>query len=217
MTALFPDRRQAGRMLADMLEPLGLHEPVVLALPRGGVPLGLEIARRLRAPMDLLFVRKIGAPGHQEYGIGALVDGASPKIVIDRDAAQATGASTAYIQQQVARELGEIERRRSAYQTGAPVDLRGKTIIVVDDGIATGGTVRAALSALEQSGAAQVVLAVPVAARDVLASLRALCDRVVCLATPVPFIAVGAHYGNFAQVTDAEVVEDLLAAHAAIG
>lgn len=217
MNEKFSDRRQAGRLLADALEPLPLHDPVVLALPRGGVPLGLEIARRLQAPLDVLFVRKIGAPGHEEYGIGALVDGASPQIVIDQHAAELTGATTAYIQHTVARELAEIERRRGLYRTGPPAELRGKSIIVVDDGIATGGTVRAALRALDQSGAAQVVLAVPLAPRDVLPSLRAVCDEVVCLRTPDPFVAVGAHYREFTQVTDREVVEALAEAREAIG
>lgn len=212
MTPPFTDRQAAGRMLADALAPLGLADPVVLALPRGGVPLGLEIARRLHAPMDVLFVRKIGAPGREEYGIGALVDGDAPQIVIDRHAAQSTGASTEYVQHTVARELAEIERRRGLYRTGPPAPLRGRTAIVVDDGIATGGTVRAALRALAQSGAARVVLAVPVAPRDVLPGLRELCDQVVCLAAPEPFHAVGAHYRDFTQVTDAEVVAALAAA-----
>lgn len=217
MTILFADRRQAGVLLADALARLGLHDPVVLALPRGGVPLGLEIATRLRAPLDMLFVRKIGAPGHAEYGIGALVDGSAPQIVIDRHAAELTGASTGYIQHEVARELAEIERRRALYRTGPPAALRGRSVIVVDDGIATGGTARAALRALDQSGATQVVFAVPVAPREVLPSLQALCDQVVCLATPTPFQAVGAHYRDFAQVGDDEVVEALAAARAASG
>src|SRR5690606_4289289 len=146
-----------------------------------------EIATAFAAPLDVLFVRKIGAPGHEEYGIGALVDGSSPQIVIDRNAARQTGASTAYIEDQIARQLAEIARRRSLYRTGPPADLRGRTVILVDDGIATGSTVCAALEALAQSSAARVILAVPVAPPDVLAALRERCDRVVCLATPVPF------------------------------
>lgn len=212
MTRVFTDRRQAGRMLAEALVPLGLNNVVVLALPRGGVPVGLEIARRLQAPMDVLFVRKIGAPGHPEYGIGALVDGASPKIVVDRRAAQMLGASTEYFQREIARELAEIERRRGLYRTGPPAELRDRTVIVADDGIATGGTIRAALQALTEAGAGQVILAVPVAPRDSIESLRGLCDRVVCLETPDPFYAVGAHYVDFTQTTDEEVVEALAAA-----
>ena len=216
MTRIFTDRREAGRALAEALEPLRLADPIVLALPRGGVPVGYEIAKALGAPMDVLFVRKIGAPGHEEYGIGALVDGSSPQIVIDRVAAQQVGASTEYIQRQVARQLAEIERRRGLYRTGPAPELRGRIVIVADDGIATGGTVRAALQALAQSAAARVVLAVPVAPREILPALRELCDDVVCLAAPVPFLAVGAHYLDFGQTTDEEVIELLAAAKAPV-
>ncbi len=215
MSALFADRRDAGRKLAIALERLDLAEPLVLALPRGGVPVGYEVARALGAPMDVLFVRKIGAPGHEEYGIGALVDGSAPEIVIDRNAALQAGATTEYVQQQITRELAEIERRRGLYRTGPAADLRGRTVIVVDDGIATGGTVRAALQALARSPAVRVMLAVPVAPAEVLPALNVLCDGVVCLATPQPFFAVGAHYADFTQTTDEEVVALLAAAKAA--
>lgn len=214
MSRTFSDRREAGRLLARALEPLALSDPLILALPRGGVPVAFEIAKQLRAPMDVLFVRKIGAPGHEEYGIGALVDGASPQIVIDQRAAERVGASNDYIQRQVARQLVEIERRRGLYRTGPAVELSNRTVIVVDDGIATGGTVRAALQALSRSGAAQVILAVPVAPVEVLASLRAVCDRVICLETPDPFHAVGAHYADFTQTTDQEVIQTMEAARA---
>ncbi|HTN14306.1 MAG TPA: phosphoribosyltransferase [Sphingomonadaceae bacterium] len=203
----FADRREAGRMLADAIEPLGLADPVILALPRGGVPLGYEVARRLRAPLDILLVRKIGAPGHEEYGIGALVDGASPQIVIDEKTASLTGADAAYIERECARQLAEIERRRAAYRTGDPIPLAGRNIVVVDDGIATGGTVKAALKALAKVGAASVTLAVPVAPRSALWQLEPLCGKVVCLSMPEPFYAVGAHYRDFTQTEDAEVVE----------
>ncbi len=205
--AYFTNRREAGRLLADALEPLAIDHPVVLALPRGGVPLGFEIARRLNAPLDILMVRKIGAPGHKEYGIGALVDGASPQIVIDEDAARLVGADKAYIDGEVASELAEIERRRKFYRTGPAIALGGRNIILVDDGIATGGTVKAALQALAQSKVRSIVLAVPVAPASALKELSQLCTRIVCLATPEPFHAVGAHYANFGQTEDAEVVE----------
>lgn len=210
----FANRREAGRMLAEAIEPLGLADPVILALPRGGVPLGYEIARRLHAPLDILLVRKIGAPGHEEYGIGALVDGASPQIVIDEKAASLTGADAAYIERECARQLAEIERRRAAYRTGDPIPLAGRNIVVVDDGIATGGTVKAALKALAKVGAASVTLAVPVAPRSALWQLEPLCGKVVCLAMPEPFYAVGAHYRDFAQTEDAEVIELLASARA---
>lgn len=202
----FADRREAGQLLAREVELLGFEDPVVLALPRGGVPVGFEVARALGAPLDVLMVRKIGAPGHEEYGIGALVDGASPQVVIDEAAARMVGADRDYIDMQIARQLAEIERRRALYRAGPPIPLRGHTAIVVDDGIATGGTVRAALRALAKAGPDQIVLAVPLAPADVLPELEKLCDRVICLATPYPFLAVGMHYRDFGQTEDEEVI-----------
>lgn len=202
----FANREEAGKQLADAVAALGLSNPVVLALPRGGVPVAFEVAKALGAPLDVLLVRKIGAPGHEEYGIGALVDGDSPQIVIDEDIARMVGADQAYIDRQVESQLAEIERRRSAYRTGPPVPLEGRTVVVVDDGIATGGTVRAALKALAKSEAGKIVLAVPVAPADVLPEMNSLCDEVVCLATPEPFYAVGAHYRDFTQNRDEEVI-----------
>lgn len=210
----FPDRRNAGRQLAAAVAKLELKDAVVLALPRGGVPVGYEVAKQMGVPLDILLVRKIGAPGHEEYGIGALVDGASPQVVIDEQAARMVGASREYIERKVADELAEIERRRVAYRTGPPEALKGRTVVVVDDGIATGGTVKAALKGVAQSGAARVVLAVPVAPADTLRELGLLCDDVVCLLTPEPFYAVGAHYGNFTQTEDTEVVSLLAEARA---
>lgn len=205
-TANFADRREAGRALVRALSNRQFIDPVVLALPRGGVPVGYEVARALGAPLDILLVRKIGAPSHEEYGIGALVDGDSPQIVIDHEMAKAVGADDAYIEGEVKRQLVEIERRRVAYRTGSPPVLTGRTVIVVDDGIATGNTVQAALEALAKVDAAKVILAVPVAPADTLSRLRGFCDELVCLATPYPFSAVGAHYGDFTQTTDAEVI-----------
>ncbi|MDD3797597.1 MAG: phosphoribosyltransferase family protein [Novosphingobium sp.] len=203
----FANRAEAGKHLAKAVEALGLHDPVVLALPRGGVPVAFEVAKALGAPLDVLLVRKIGAPGHEEYGIGAVVDGDNPQLVIDEGAARMVGADQAYIDGEVARQLEEIERRRAIYRPGPAIPLKGRTVLVVDDGIATGGTVRAALKALAAAGAGKVVLAVPVAPADVLPEMRELCDDVVCLASPEPFYAVGAQYSDFTQTEDEEVVK----------
>ncbi|KLI65304.1 phosphoribosyltransferase [Aurantiacibacter marinus] len=213
----FANRREAGRMLAQEILKLNLMNAVVLALPRGGVPLGYEVAKALGAPLDVLFVRKIGAPGHEEYGIGALVDGVSPQVFIDRDIARMVGADEEYIAREVERQLAEIERRRRLYRPGPPVELRGRTAVVVDDGIATGGTARAALQALAKSGVKAIVLAVAVAPASTLRELSPLCDRLVCLLSPEPFNAVGAHYTDFAQTGDDEVVRLLNAANSAPG
>lgn len=202
----FADRRDAGRALVEAVKVLDLPDPVVLALPRGGVPVGFEVAKALAAPLDVLLVRKIGAPGHAEYGIGAVVDGAAPQVVIDKAAARAVGANQAYIDFETVRQLAEIERRRAAYRAGSPVSLSGRTAIVVDDGVATGGTARAALKALAKAGPARIVLAVPVAPAGVLAELRRLCDRCLCLYSPDPFYAVGMHYRDFTQTGDEEVI-----------
>lgn len=199
------DRRDAGRRLADAAARLALRDPVVLALPRGGVPVAYPIARRLEAPLDILIVRKIGAPGHEEYGIGAVAEGESPQIVLDEQAARESGADGAYLANAISRELAEIARRRDAYHIGAPVPLGGRDILLVDDGIATGGSVRVALGVLASAGARSITLAVPVAPGAVLAALAPLCDRILCLATPEPFLAVGAHYRDFGQTGDEEV------------
>lgn len=213
--SLFIDRRDAGERLAEAVKALSLVDPVVLALPRGGVPVGFEVAKALNCPLDILIVRKIGAPGHEEYGIGALVDGAAPQVVIDELAARMVGADQDYIDRAIRHELVEIERRRSAYRTGPPSALKGRSVIVVDDGIATGGTIRAALKALAKAEAGAIILAVPLAPRDVLTALRPLCDQIVCLSTPEPFHAVGVHYRDFTQTQDAEVVALLEEARAA--
>lgn len=205
-TDYFSDRRDAGRQLAEAVAQLGLDDPVVLGLPRGGVPVAFEVAKRLSAPLDILLVRKIGAPGHEEYGIGALVDGKSPQIVIDEATARLVGATPEYIEREVARQLAELERRREAYSTAEPVAIAGRTVVVVDDGIATGGTVKAALQGLRKSGARKIVLAVPVAPRSAVSELTGLCDQLVCLSTPEPFYAVGAHYADFGQTEDEEVI-----------
>jgi putative phosphoribosyl transferase len=202
---IFADRVEAGRRLAERLREMELDQPVVLALPRGGVPVGFEIAKALEAPLDVLLVRKIGAPGHEEFALGAVVEAAEPIVVQNADVPPRFAT---YIRDAALREAHEIERRRQAYRGGrslAPV--AGRTAIVVDDGIATGATFRAALEAMQQMDAGRVVAAIPLAPEESLPSVEALADDVICLATPEPFYAVGLHYGDFSQTTDEEVVQ----------
>jgi putative phosphoribosyl transferase len=202
----FRDRADAGRQLVPHLMPYAEQRPVVLALPRGGVPVAFEVARALRAPLDLIFVRKIGAPSHAEFGLGAVVDGAHPQVVLNEEALGHVAVPPGYIEAQTQRQLKEIERRREHYLAGRrPVDVERRVAIVVDDGIATGGTVRAALKGLSRARLARLVLAVPVAPRDTLARLAAEADEVVCLMVLESFYAVGEHYDDFRQTSDREV------------
>jgi putative phosphoribosyl transferase len=208
MSRVFADRLEAGRALAARLAVRPWAGPqAVLALPRGGVPVAAEVARVLKAPLGLLMVRKIGAPWQPELAVAAVVDGASPEIVYDEQTCAMTGVDRAYVERRATEELQEIERRRRVYLGGRPtLPVAGATVFVVDDGIATGTTVRAALKALRRQHPARVVLAVPVAPADTLAVLRGEADEVVCLEQPSPFHAVGLHYRDFHQVSDDEVV-----------
>lgn len=201
---MFTDRAEAGRKLADELDRIAPDDPVVLALPRGGVPVAVPVAKRLGAPLDLLMVRKIGVPGHEELAVGAVAEGAEPVFNPDVLASIRRGATD--FAEAVAAKRAEIAERRRLYLGGrAQVPLKGKTAIMVDDGIATGATMRAAIGAARAAGAARVILAVPVASAEALAELSAVADETVCLDVPSPFYAVGAHYRHFAQVGDDEV------------
>lgn len=210
MSPRFKDRIEAGRALAERLGKLDPDKTVIFALPRGGVPVAAEIAHPSGVPLDLLLVQKIGAPGHEELAIGAVVDGTQPEIVVNKDVATQFGLTEAEVHNMSGEGLKEIERRRKVYLNNrAPLSVKGKTAIVVDDGIATGATVKAALKALKKRSPARVILAVPVAPAAVLAELRADTDEIICLETPFPFYAVGAHYQDFPQVNDKVVINVL--------
>lgn len=203
---IFEDREDAGKRLGHVLAGLKLERPLVLGLPRGGVPVAYEVARMLDAELDVLFVRKLGAPGHEELGIGAVIDGADPQIVLNEGIVREMRPSPDYIKAEVARQLLEIGRRRSAYVgTRKPVPVQHRTVVLVDDGIATGGTVSAALLGLKKAHARKIVLAVPVAPAETLQALSKDCDEIICLLSPQPFYAVGAYYSDFSQTPDEEV------------
>lgn len=210
---MFADRAEAGELLADALERLGLSDPLVLALPRGGVPVALPVARRLAAPLDLALVRKIGLPGQPELAAGAVMSGPEgDTIVFNDDVLAAAGHSPADFIRTIERLTAENAARRLRYLGHrAPEPVAGRWLVVVDDGIATGATVRAALQGLRRQNPAGIVLAVPVAPAETLERLCPLVDRLICLAVPRPFHAVGQHYLRFEQVSDAAVAEAMAA------
>lgn len=204
---MYQDRREAGRRLAERLLHLKESRPVVLALPRGGVPVGLEVAAALNAPLDLLLVRKIGVPWQPELAVGAVVDGQQPETFVNREVLESLNIPESYVAEEGARQLAEIERRRRLYLGGRRrIDARGRTAVVVDDGIATGATVRVALRAVRRAEPTRLVLAIPVAPASTIAALRPEVDEIVCPLTPEDFGALSLHYVNFDQVSDAEVI-----------
>jgi putative phosphoribosyl transferase len=206
----FRDREEAGRRLAEALAKYKTANPIVLALLRGGAPVAAEIARALGAPLDVVLVRKIGVPLQPELAMGAVVNGANPLTVRNEKVIRAAGVSEAEFAAIRDRELAEIHRRRLRHLAGRPsADLAGKTVIVVDDGVATGATTRAALRAVRQRNPVKLILATPVAAGDALRALRSEADAIVCLEQPKRFGAIGAYYQDFHQISDAEVSEIL--------
>ena len=212
---IFSDRAEAGDVLADALLEFAGTDPVVLAIPRGGVVVGRAVADALGAPLDVVVPRKIGAPGNPELGLGAVAPGVR---VLDDRLVRALHVTPEYLEREIAAQEREIERRERAYREGRPpVDVRGKVAIVVDDGIATGGTAAAALRWARERGASKVVLAVPVAPVQSIAKLREDADRIVVLATPEPFLAVGEWYRTFNQTSDDEVVRLLARARGSRG
>jgi len=211
----FIDRIDAGRRLAKALASYKTQNPIVLALPRGGVPVAAEIAASLNAPLDLILVRKIGVPFQPELAMGAVVDGAAPLTVRNEEVITLAGISEQDFSAARDQELAEIERRRKAYLGDRPhPELAGRTVIVVDDGIATGATTRAALQAMRLRKPSKLVLAVPVAPTDTLRKLRAEADDVVCLEDYEDFGAIGYFYSDFRQLSDADVI-NLLKLHPA--
>lgn len=207
---MFRNRQQAGRRLAEELAQLKLVDAVVLALPRGGVPVAAEIAHALEAPLDLVIVRKVGAPGNPELAVAAIVDGEPPDVVLNREMVEAYGLDDSDLRALIALELPELERRRLAYRgVRQPVPTADKTVVLVDDGAATGTTMKAAIRALKRRSPREIVVALPVAPPDVVADLAQEADRVVCLSQPARFHALGYHYHDFPQLSDDEVLRSL--------
>jgi putative phosphoribosyl transferase len=206
----FRDRREAGRLLAAQLaEYANRPEVLVLALPRGGVPVGFEVARALEAPLDVFVVRKLGVPGREEFAMGAIATGGVR--ILNEEVVRALGIPEQVIEAIAAKEQEELARRERLYRGDRPApDVRGRTVILVDDGLATGATMQAAVKALRQQQPARIVVAVPVAAPETCDVLKSEADDVVCAVTPEPFYAVGLWYDDFSQTTDEEV-RDLLA------
>ena len=208
---MFPlrDRTEAGRLLADTLrEYANRDDVVVLALPRGGVPVGFEVAKALNEPLDVFVVRKLGLPGQEELAMGAIASGGAR--VLNSEFIRALGIPDDVVEQVTQEEQRELERREREYRDGRPpIDVRGRTVILVDDGLATGSSMRVAVLALRQKEPAQIVVAVPVAPRDSCVELESVADRVVCAVTPEPFWGVGQWDADFSQTSDEEV-RDLL-------
>jgi putative phosphoribosyl transferase len=204
---LFRDRRDAGRFLAGpLMKYAGRSDVLVLALPRGGVPVAFEVARALGVPLDVFLVRKLGLPGREELAIGAIAPGGVR--VVNHDVVRALGVPPDVIDEVAVQEQQELERRMHLYRDDRPPpDVRGRTVILVDDGLATGSTMRAAVAALRQQHPARIVVAAPVGAADTCAEFQEEADEAVCARTPEPFLAVGMWYADFAQTTDEEVRE----------
>ena len=206
----FRDRAEAGRFLAEQLRDFaGRDDVIVLALPRGGVPVAYEVARALGAPLDIVSVRKVGVPGHEELAMGAVASGG--ELVLDEGLVTRLGMPLSELRRRIGEEVRELERRDAAYREGrTPPNLEGKTVVLVDDGLATGSTMRAAVLAARRQRPARVVVAVPVASPEACHDLRDVADEIVCGISPQFLQAVGLWYEDFSQTSDAEV-RDLLA------
>jgi predicted phosphoribosyltransferase len=208
----FLDRREAGRILAERLKKYaGMKDAMVLGLPRGGVVVAYEVAETLGLPLDVFVVRKIGLPGQEEFAIGALASGGT--CVVDEVTARLAGVSTERLERVVQNELKELCRRERLYREGRPLDLADKIVLVVDDGLATGSTMQAAVVALKKRGVRKIVVAVPVGSEEACSSFKDEADETICAVIPKPFYAVGVWYDDFRQTTDEEVRSLLHRAH----
>lgn len=209
---VFDDRKAAGRALGAALKQLALVRPLVFALPRGGVPVAHEAARMLDAPMDLIMVRKIGVPGREELAAASVVDGAQADLILNETIMAQAGLTMTDVEALAREALHEIERRRQVYLGNRkPLSCKDRTVILIDDGAATGAGMRAAIKAIRRRGPARLIVALPVAPSETVEDLEAQADQLICLSTPNPFGAVSAHYRDFHQLTDAEVIHVLRA------
>jgi predicted phosphoribosyltransferase len=206
----FADRAEAGQVLAEKLEAyVGRDDVIVLALPRGGVPVAYEVATALGVPLDIFLVRKLGAPGHQELAMGAIASG--DVVVMNEDVVRALRVSEEAIEAKIAIERRELARRESAYRDDRPpLHVEGRTVILIDDGLATGSTMRAAVTALRRQRPTRIVVAAPIGASSTCSEIQSIADEVICAVRPEPFRAVGLWYDDFEQTSDEEV-RDLLA------
>jgi putative phosphoribosyl transferase len=205
---MFRDRIEVGKLLARRISALKVSNPIVLAIPRGGVPVAKEIALALHVPLDLVITRKIGAPGQPEFAIGAVTQDGN--AIVDEETVNMFGISREYIQEERTRQMHEIQERMRKYRGSKPYpNLEGKTVVIVDDGIATGNTMIAAIESLRRQKPSSIIIATGVAPKETVAKLSKVADRVICLDSPEPFYAIGQFYENFDQVEDEEVVQTL--------
>lgn len=208
--AMFENRNRAGMKLARALQKFSIQSPIVYALPRGGLPVAAAIADALNAPLDIILVRKLSAPNRRELAIGAVVDGAKPTVILNEDVIFSIHADTADIEREKAAALDEIERRRALYFKNREwISPIGQTAILVDDGLATGATMEAAVKAIRKAEPAKIIVAVPTAPSDTVSRLQKIADEVVCLEAPILFVSVGSQYRDFPQLADSDVIRIL--------
>ena len=213
---MFSDRKEAGEILAEKLKKLRLENPVVLAIPRGGVVVGYEVARKLKAPLDVIVPRKLGAPGNPELAIGAVAEDST--IILDSSLIDYLEVDEEYIKKEKERQVKEIKRRLNVYRGRfSRLEIERRDVVIVDDGIATGATIRAAIASVRKRKPASLTLAVPVAPPSTIEKLREEVDRIVCVSTPEPFFAIGRFYTDFRQTTDEEVIRLLFYSFREVG